>query len=67
MGNIDNTDLIELLKEATRVVDDAIESRPVIYNTPSGRFELNPKKSIVPDRKLTLFERFKLQWDKLFK
>ena len=65
MGNIDNTDLIELLKEATRVVDDAIESRSVLYNTPSGRFELNPK-SIVPDRKLTLFARFKLRWDKLF-
>lgn len=59
MGNIDNTDLNELLKEA-------IESRSVIYNTPSGRFELNPN-SIVPDRKPTIFVRLKLQWGKLFK
>ena len=66
MGNIDNTDLNELLKEATRVVDDAVESRSVIYNTPSGRFELNPN-SIVPDRKPTIFVRLKLQWGKLFK
>ena len=40
MGNIDNTDLNELLKEATRDVDDAIESRSVLYNTPSGRLSL---------------------------
>ena len=62
MGNIDNTDLNELLKEPR----GSVESRSVIYNTPSGRFELNPN-SIVPDRKPTIFVRLKLQWGKLFK